>query len=114
MSGGPNSTDSDSTSERRYFRIGTPGAVSSLHYDEYHNSFVQLAGTKRWWLMPPSSWHVAMGFPRGHDRARQSPRAPIFEWSESERRSAGARELLTSPGDVLYLPPYWLHQVRSL
>ena len=31
----------------------------------------QVNGSKRWWLLPPTSWAVARGFPKGHERARQ-------------------------------------------
>ena len=32
---GDSSSGADGGAERRYFRLGTPGAVSSLHFDEY-------------------------------------------------------------------------------
>ena len=96
--------------ERRYFRLGTPGAVSSLHHDEYHNAFVQLNGSKRWWLLPPTAWQATRGFPRGHARARQSPRHPSFTWPLAEFEAAGGASVVTQRGDVLYIPPYWLHQ----
>ena len=94
--------------ERRYFRLATAGTVSSLHHDTYHNVFVQVAGAKRWWLLPPTAWQHAYSFPKGHERARQSPRVPVFEWHRRARRAAGAREVVTRPGEVLHVPPYWL------
>ena len=100
--------------ERRYFRLATAGTVSSLHHDTYHNLFVQVSGAKRWWLLPPTAWKHAYSFPKGHDRARQSPRVPVFEWDRRARRAAGAREVVTQPGEVLYVPPYWLHQTATI
>ena len=100
--------------ERRYFRLATAGTVSSLHHDTYHNLFVQVSGAKRWWLLPPTAWKHAYSFPKGHDRARQSPRVPVFEWDRRARRAAGAREVVTKPGEVLYVPPYWLHQTATI
>ena len=96
--------------ERRYFRLGTPGAVSSLHFDVYHNLFAQVKGSKRWWLLPPTAWRASMSFPRGHERARQSPRRPVFEWSATEAAAEGVIEAVTAPGELLYVPPMWLHQ----
>ena len=32
--------------ERRYFRLGSAGCTSSLHYDEYHNAFVQVCAVR--------------------------------------------------------------------
>ena len=60
-----------SDGERRYLRLGSAGAASSLHFDVYHNTFVQLVGEKRWLLLPPDAWAEAWSFPRGHPRARQ-------------------------------------------
>ena len=96
-------TDGHSTAEPL-----TAGTVSSLHHDTYHNVFVQVAGAKRWWLLPPTAWQHAYSFPKGHERARQSPRVPVFEWHRRARRAAGAREVVTRPGEVLHVPPYWL------
>ena len=101
-------------SERRYFRLGSPGAISSLHYDEYHNMYAQLVGTKRWWLLPPAAaWHTAMSFPRGHGRARQSPRSPVHTWPPADAVRAGVLECVTAPGELLYIPPYWAHQTAT-
>ena len=103
----------DHDEERRYFRLGSVGSVSSLHYDSYQNLFAQVSGQKQWWLLPPTSWQVAMGFPRGHERARQSPRSPVREWSAEEASAAGVIHVRTVPGEVLYVPPYWLHQTNT-
>ncbi|KAL1495432.1 hypothetical protein AB1Y20_016800 [Prymnesium parvum] len=102
--------------ERRYFRLGSEGGVSSLHFDEYHNVFAQVAGSKRVWLMPPTAWTVALGFPKGHQRYRQSPRRPVFEWAAAERTNAslGLRAVTLEAGDALYIPPFWYHQTLTL
>ena len=99
--------------ERRYFRLGSNGSASTLHHDEYHNAYAQVVGSKRWFLLPPTGWPSAWSFPRGHPRARQSPRAPLYEWSRQERRAAGVVEVVTNPADVLYLPPYFWHQTLT-
>ena len=112
-SSGARAEKSEDVVERRYFRLGTNGSASSLHHDEYHNLFAQIRGEKDWWLLPPTSWRHAKGFPKGHERARQSPRRPIFEWSSDDMAAAGAIQTKTVPGDLLYIPPYWLHQTRT-
>jgi len=102
--------------ERRYFRLTSAGVASTLHFDDYHNVFAQLRGSKRFWLLPPTAWAAVRGFPKGHDRYRQSPRAPIFEWGAAERRNAslGLRAVTLEAGDVLYIPPLWYHQTLTL
>jgi hypothetical protein len=110
----PSSESSIDRGERRYFRLGSAGSSSSLHYDEYHNCFVQVVGAKRWFLMPPRSWSMTWGFPKGHGRYRQSPRTPVYEWSDAERLAAGVLDVTTHEGDVLYVPPFFFHQVVTL
>ena len=113
---GAEGTSDLSAAERRYFRLGSVGSVSTLHYDEYHNVFVQVGGSKRVWLLPPSAWLSTLGFPKGHERYRQSPRRSVFDWPDAERRNAslGLRAVTLQPGDALYIPPFWYHQTLTL
>jgi hypothetical protein len=109
--------------------IASAGTTTAAHYDSYHNFFVQLHGTKRFFLMPPSAAIALYTYPRLHPSYRQSqvdltmrsndPRlASTFprmaELVKSTRIGTGAGKLDAmvvdlEPGDVLYVPPYWFH-----
>ena len=101
-------------SERRYFRLGSAGCVSTLHYDEYHNLFTQVTGAKRWFLLPPTALGGVLSHHKGHARYRQSPRRPVWQWDARERRALGVRSVVLTAGQQLYVPPYWWHQTLTL
>ena len=52
--------------------MGSQGVTSALHYDQQHNIYVQLHGTKRFLLSPPSAVGNAKLFPRVHACHRHS------------------------------------------
>ncbi|CAK9103964.1 Arginase 1 [Durusdinium trenchii] len=93
------------------------GSVTPVHYDPFHNTFVQVAGTKRFLLFPPAAAPALYLHPRLHLRHRQ---AQVNLNDVDLERFPRAQELeaplvvTVGPGDVLYLPPYWFHQVESL
>ncbi|KAL1518732.1 hypothetical protein AB1Y20_003017 [Prymnesium parvum] len=82
----------------------------------------QIKGTKRFILFPPSASHDMYVYPRLHPSTRQSQvdlrsyaidRFPRFKkWANATSPRLGTRPLETvlSPGDILYLPPYYWHR----
>ena len=52
--------------------MGRSGIVAAAHLDYHHNSYLQLAGVKRWLLAPPSEAPRLRLFPEAHPRDRQS------------------------------------------
>ena len=104
----------DDGSERRYFRLGSAGCTSTLHYDEYHNLFTQVTGAKRWFVLPPTALGGVLSHHKGHARYRQSPRRPVWQWDARERRALGVRSVVLTAGQQLYVPPYWWHQTLTL
>ena len=83
-------------------------SVTHAHYDWDHNMFTQLVGTKRVWLWPPSQGTLAAmrPFPPPHSEDRQSQLdVPHVEVPPSH-------EVVLAPGDLLYLPPLWWHQLE--
>lgn len=58
------------THEGSYFTMncwmGYNGTTAHTHYDIFHNFNVQLYGTKRFLLMPPSEWPNLYHYPRIH------------------------------------------------
>lgn len=91
------------------------GVVSPLHYDALHNFFCQMSGEKSFLLWPPRATAALRPYPVTH---------PMDRRSQLDLRNEAHRDVLDDPslgglqvrlaaGDLLYLPPYWWHEVRS-
>jgi hypothetical protein len=88
-----------------------------LHFDPAENLNIQLQGRKRFMLYPPGTRgyypssmfsqtaHISQVFRDGPDYDRE--RFPAFD-------PTSGREAILEQGQILYLPPYWWHQVTSL
>jgi hypothetical protein len=96
--------------------IGRAGTVMPLHWDMPRILYAQIFGRKRWLLFPPGDWRKLYPCPPWS-------RMPNFARVDVERpdlsrypRFAAARPLgaVLEPGDVLHVPPFWWHSVRSL
>ena len=100
--------------------LGSGGLVAALHYDTYHNALVQLVGAKRVVLLPPSQLGEVGLYPALHPRYRQAHESAAATTKlggrEKQARTYGpeAMEALLRPGDVLYIPPFWLHEIESI
>jgi hypothetical protein len=97
------------------FWLGPAGTVTPLHADYDDNLFVQVWGSKRIFLAPPH--HDAFLYPREANAllfgSPFDPEAPDFERFPLARQAA-LLECVVEPGDMLYVPAGWFHQVRSL
>jgi hypothetical protein len=87
--------------------LGAAGMGAATHFDLSHNLFFLSSGHKRFRLLPPSAQRAVRLHPAWHGShlaAQVQPTAAQFvEWRGVEA------DLVA--GDVLYLPPAWLHQV---
>lgn len=97
------------------FWIGPAGTVTPLHCDYDDNIFAQIWGTKRIFLCPPhhdeflyTSEANAILFGSPFD-----PEAPDFDQFPLARQ-ASMIECIVHPGELLYVPAGWYHQVRAL
>lgn len=97
------------------FWIGPARTVTPLHSDYDDNIFAQLWGSKRIFLAPPhhdaflyttEANPVLFGSPF-------DPEAPDFDRFPLARQAALV-EVIVHPGDLLYVPAGWYHQVRAL
>jgi hypothetical protein len=97
------------------FWLGPAGTVTPLHCDYDDNIFAQVWGTKRIFLVPPHHGEflyvreanpVLFGSPF-------DPERPDFDAYPLARRAAPV-ECIVAPGDMLYVPAGWFHQVRAL
>jgi len=97
------------------FWIGPAGTRTPLHCDYDDNIFTQIWGSKRIFLAPPH--HDEFLYPSEANAilfgSPFDPEAPDFE-AFPLARQATMIELLVQPGDMLYVPAGWYHQVSAL
>ena len=100
--------------------FGHPSNVSS-HYDTFDNLACVIAGRRRFTLYAPELIgrlyvgpidHTMAGPPVSLAASADEPSAERFPLFEPIRDQALVAEL--EPGDALYLPKLWWHQVESL
>ncbi|KAL7624451.1 tRNA methyltransferase ppm2 [Parahypoxylon ruwenzoriense] len=76
-----------------------------LHYDVMANVYCQIVGSKRFILFPPSDVN-RLSFAPGSS----SSSIDVFsELQTSSLAETHPHEAILKPGDVLFLPPLWLH-----
>jgi hypothetical protein len=97
------------------FWVGPAGTVTPLHCDYDDNIFAQVWGRKRIFLSPPH--HDEFLYPSEANAilfgSPFDPEAPDFQRFPLARQ-ATMIECLVEPGDMLYVPAGWYHQVRAL
>ena len=97
------------------FWIGPARTVTPLHCDYDDNIFAQIWGSKRIFLSPPH--HGEFLYTREANAilfgSPFDPEAPDFE-KYPRARQASMIECIVDPGEMLYVPAGWYHQVRAL
>ena len=97
--------------------VGAPNVTASAHFDTSMNVLVMLQGRKHVIMAPPQDAPHLYLHPHSSNSHRQSliedfrridPK--IFPEAEKASFQQGA----VSAGDLLYIPPMWLHSFRSL
>ncbi|KAK9485921.1 S-adenosyl-L-methionine-dependent methyltransferase [Lipomyces starkeyi] len=91
-------------------RISSPNVGMWLHYDVTANVLVQVRGTKRVRLYPPSDVSE-LSFPGG---ASSSLIPNIFDEKGSSIANVHPLETVMSPGDIIFIPAMWLHATLPL
>ncbi|EOD24962.1 hypothetical protein EMIHUDRAFT_443728 [Emiliania huxleyi CCMP1516] len=89
------------------------GARSILHFDQYDNLFVQISGWKRFRVYDPQQTRCLYPFPIHHPldtRAQVDLEAPDLA-AFPRLSEAVCSEVLLGPGQALFLPAYWWHEV---
>ncbi|MBI4779898.1 MAG: cupin-like domain-containing protein [Oscillatoriophycideae cyanobacterium NC_groundwater_1537_Pr4_S-0.65um_50_18] len=101
------------------------GHMECLHYDPTDGTLIQMHGSKRVLLFPPSQTANLYPFPfylhlRHGMRVRAwfsrvYPDRPDFEAFPRLRQALSDRyELVLEPGEALYIPAGWWHEVTAL
>lgn len=105
--------------------VGAGGHTTCLHYDPFDGTLVQLHGSKRIVLFPPSQLYNIYPFPisvhwqRGlklrSTYSQVYPDQPDFEAFPRLRDAFQHRyEVVLNQGDVLFIPASWWHEVTTL
>jgi hypothetical protein len=96
------------------FWLGPARTVTPLHCD-YDDNIAQIWGSKRIFLAPPH--HDEFLYTREANPvlfgSPFDPEAPDFD-AFPLARQANIVEVVVNPGDMLYVPAGWYHQVRAL
>ncbi|GAB2717418.1 hypothetical protein GCM10027089_46920 [Nocardia thraciensis] len=98
--------------------VGQAGNLTPLHNDPWHGLLIQLYGRKRVRLFDPDEYRNVYGrVPRrASDMYTELP-AEDFDPSLDDYprlRNASSYDVVLEPGDILYIPMFWWHQVESL
>jgi len=97
------------------FWIGPARTMTPLHCDYDDNIFAQIWGSKRIFLSPPH--HDEFIYPREANPilfgSPFNPEAPDYQQYPLARQ-ATMIEVIVQPGDMLYVPAGWYHQVHAL
>ena len=93
------------------------GARTRLHFDQVDNVYLQVAGTKRFRIFDPAQGARLGPYPFHHPLDR-SGRVDLRDVKGSIGRfprlaEARGAEVTLAPGDVLFLPAYWWHEVLT-
>jgi hypothetical protein len=96
--------------------FGTANNVSQLHYDHDNNFFAQVYGRKHMTLFDPVQTERLYPYPvhavMKHLSFVDIENPDLIRYPEY--RKTQPMECVLEPGELLYLPAYWWHQVRSL
>lgn len=89
--------------------FGGAGCVSPLHFDTSHNFLAQIYGRKDITLYAPADSKYL--YPSSSNVSaidmEDTAKFPLFKYAKPY-------PVVLEPGDILYLPFYWWHLVRSL
>ncbi|MBD2195792.1 MULTISPECIES: cupin-like domain-containing protein [Calothrix] len=98
--------------------INYEGQFGRAHFDELENFNLQLEGTKRFVCLPPgrSNFYIR-SFWRGfghHSQAVNFDAVDEARFPKLMKELSARREIILRPGQLLYIPLGWWHQVEPL
>lgn len=105
--------------------VGPAGHVEALHYDPTDGTLIQLHGAKRIVLFPPSQTanlypypvyvHLRHGLKLRSWFSQVYPDRPDFDAFPNLHEALQHKsEVILNPGEVLYIPAGWWHEVTAL
>lgn len=87
--------------------IGMKNCYTPPHFDKYYNIFCQVVGQKHIRLFPPDTFGPS-------EVQGNTLSVNLSSLLDEPRVSERIVELYLNPGEVLYIPKDWWHEVRSL
>jgi ribosomal protein L16 Arg81 hydroxylase len=96
--------------------VGSAGNVTQMHYDRDENFLAEVQGSKHIRLFDPEQTELLYPYPKDsvmYYLSYVDCDNPDYE-KFPKFREARAWEGVLNPGEILYLPARWWHQVRSL
>lgn len=96
--------------------MASAASRTPLHYDDMHNAFAQVEGRKRFVLFNPAQFDALYPGPintRVEAQSRVDLSRPDFR-RFPKLAEVEYWEAVVGPGDLLFMPAYWWHQVTSL
>ena len=94
--------------------VGPAQARTGLHHDLLDNLAMLVTGAKRFYLAPPGSVEQAGAVSDKHDRWAVLARLGIDELATRLRGRHTLYRVDLAPGDALYVPHGWWHEVVNL
>lgn len=95
---------------KRTLFISSAGVTSTAHLDPHANYYATMWGEKNVLLAHPNDARHFSLYPSAHPRARQGQ----FHFENTDTlKSVECLEASLERGDLLYIPPGWIHHVRS-
>lgn len=95
--------------------LAAPSTVTPLHYDDTHNLFAQISGSKTFYLFPPESLGALYPGPL-NTGAQHVSSVDLFHPDLARHPlavSLSYRKVTVHAGEALLLPAFWWHQVVS-
>lgn len=90
--------------------------IAEAHFDGSRNSVAMIGGLRRWILTHPDQCPHMYMYKNEHPSGRHSE----VDWSNPDVdkfpnfRKVQSNEVILQPGDVLYVPTFWIHYIVSL
>ncbi len=108
--------DPNGTSTHIWLSSGMP--TTRMHYDGQYNFFYQARGRKHFLLLPPCELRKVALFPYVSQLSRQAAvdndELASSEVDVSLLSNVSYISVVLEAGQLLFLPPFWLHRVTSL
>jgi len=92
---------------------GASNITTALHYDVDDNFLIQLSGSKRVLIASPIHYNRYLSYPIFHPEWRHRLRANSSDDLTNAVAESGIWIVELSPGDMLYIPPYYMHTTLS-